>query len=154
ILLEVNNHPLGRGAEEGEAGDLELAQAIAEGAAAVGFLDAAGQRALAADASAVGIGETGAGKGAGREDERILRRERIDRGQAALDERLGDEIAARQYDLLAVQFVAFDRVRAEANDVIGANGISLCFRGGVTHRRPYPTHFVPTGRSHSLPCAL
>ena len=47
--------------------------AVAEAAAAVGLLDAAGERALAAHARAVGVGEAGARERPGREDQRILR---------------------------------------------------------------------------------
>src|SRR4029450_7163406 len=45
VLLEVQHHPLGRGVEEREPRDLQLAQRVAERATAVGFLDAAGERA-------------------------------------------------------------------------------------------------------------
>src|SRR4029453_17216701 len=75
VLLQVEHHPGGRGAVQGEAGDLLLAEPVAEGAAAIGLLDAAGERALAAHAGAVGVGEARAREGARREDERGRRRE-------------------------------------------------------------------------------
>src|SRR6059036_991992 len=63
ILLEVQHDPVGRGAVQVEAGDPQLAHPVAEGAAAVRLLDAARERALAADARAVGVGERRAGEG-------------------------------------------------------------------------------------------
>src|SRR5439155_8047114 len=87
VLLEVQNHPVRRGSAEREARDLELAERVAEGAAPVGLLHAAGERALAADARAVGVGKARAGKGSGREDQRILRPERIHGAGVQLQQR-------------------------------------------------------------------
>src|SRR3989304_3180728 len=94
VLPEVDDHPARRGAEQREPGDLQLAQAEAERAAGVRLLDAARERTLAADARAVGVGEARAGEGAGREDERVLRRQRINGGCVKVEEGLGDQVAA------------------------------------------------------------
>ena len=104
VLLEVEDHPARRGAVQGEAGDLQLAQRVAEGAAAVGFLDAAGERALAAHARAVGVGEAGAGERAGREDQRDSPGESGSTVAAPRSSRvLAMKIAAGPDDLLALQ---------------------------------------------------
>ena len=96
-------------AVEGEAGDLELAEGEGEGAAGIGFLDAAGQRALAADAEAVGVGEVGAGERAGGKDQRVVRPQRIDLGRALFQQRLGDEMPAELADdRLALQLLGLD----------------------------------------------
>ena len=59
-------------AEGTERGKL-LAQGEGEGAAAVGFLDAAGERAFAADGNAVGVGKICPGEGSGGKYQRVFR---------------------------------------------------------------------------------
>src|SRR5262249_35298792 len=84
VLREMDDDPVRRGAEEGEPGDLELSEAIAEGTTPVGLLDAPRQRALAPDARPVGVGEARAGEGPGREDQGVGRREGVDGGRPEL----------------------------------------------------------------------
>ena len=121
VLLEVENHPFPGGAEESEAGDLELAQHIAERPSAVGLLDAARERALAAHAGAIGVGETRAGEGSRREDEGVLRGKRLDGGGAHLDEGLGDQVPARLDHVLAVKLPLRDGAAAEIDVVVDAH---------------------------------
>jgi len=101
VLAQVDHDPvLGRPVER-EARDLEVSHRQPERAAGVRFLDAAGQRALAADAGAVRVRPVAAGEGAGGENQRIVRRQRLDLGSTQLVQRLGDEVAAGLRDLLA-----------------------------------------------------
>ena len=93
VLGEVDERPVLACAVQGEPRDVKLTERHPEGAARVRFLDAAGERAPAADADAVRIGEVGAGEGAGREDERVVARHRIDFRGAALEQGLDDEVA-------------------------------------------------------------
>src|SRR5439155_18484830 len=125
VFLEVDDDPARRRAVEGEAGDLELPEPIAEGAAAVGFLDSACQRALAPDAGAVGVGEARASERPRGEDERILGRQRIDGGGAQLEERLGDEVSARLDDRLAFQLALADRAVVQLDVVVRAHRMLL-----------------------------
>src|SRR4030095_4588732 len=81
-FLKWSTTQAGGGAAVGRnAGDVLRPQAIGEGAAAIGFLDAAGERALAADARPVGVGEARAGEGAGREGPRVGGGQGVRRGR-------------------------------------------------------------------------
>src|SRR5437667_378179 len=119
VLLEVDDGPAGGRPVQRESGDLQLAQAIAEAAAAVGLLDAARERALTAHARTVGVGEARAGEGAGREDERVGGRQRVDSGRAQLEQRLGDQVTPGPDDLLAVQLAPGDRAASQVDVVVG-----------------------------------
>ena len=105
-----------------ETADLELPEREAEGAAGIGFLDAAGQRALAADAEPVGVGEIRSGEGAGRKDQRIARRQRVDLGHPHPEQRLRNEIAAGSHHGLAVKFFRFDLSVGEMDVQVFAHG--------------------------------
>ena len=144
VLFEVDDHPVRGGAVQREPGDLLLAEAIAEGAAAIGFLDAAGQWALAADAGAIGIGEAGARERSGREDQRVLRRQRIDRGGAQVEQRLGDEVPPGPDDLLAVHLSLVDRAVAEPEIVVVAHVLAPWRCRKLGRSTPWP-HFGRSG---------
>src|SRR5262249_59077662 len=113
--MEGEDAPGGGGAEDRKARDLEETQPIAERPSAVRLLDAAGERALAADAGAVGVGEARTGKGARREDERVPGRERLDGGGAHLDEGLGDQGPAGLDHGLAVELPLRGRTAGEVD---------------------------------------
>src|SRR5205814_3823414 len=127
-LLEVDDDPARRGAVQREAGDAELSEAVAEAPPAVRFLDAAGERALAADAGPVGVGEARPREGAGGEDQWILRRQRIDGRGAQLEERLRDVVAACLDDGLAFQLALRDRAVAQGDVVVLAHQTLLLTR--------------------------
>src|SRR5581483_10428196 len=56
-----------------------------------------------------------------REDQRVGGRERVDGGGTALEQALGDEIAAGADDLLAVQFAPGDRAGPQVDVVVRAH---------------------------------
>src|SRR5205085_1880942 len=93
----------------------------AEAPAAVRFLDAAGERALGADARAVRVGERRAGEGPRGEDQRILWRQRVDGRRAQFEERLGDPVAPRLDDRLAFELTLVDRPVTQLDLVINAH---------------------------------
>src|SRR5439155_25097058 len=145
----------GRGLVEGEPGDLQLAQAVAEAAAAVGLLDTAGERALAPDARPVGVGEARAGEGAGREEERVARGQGVDGGRAQVEQRLGDQETAGLDDRLALELPLGDRAVMQVDVVVRAHRWLLAFLPVIGARvmcsrepRPAPSASQrPWGRS-------
>ena len=124
VLLEVDHHPARRGAVQREARDLLLAEAVAEGAAAVGLLDAAGERALAADARAVGIGEARAGEGSRREDERVGGDSGSTVAAPSSSSVLRDQVAAGLDDVVAVQLPRGDRAVGQLDIVVLAHDVA------------------------------
>ena len=96
-----------------EAGDLELSEGEAEGASGIGLLDAARQRALAAHAEPVGVGEVGAGKRPGGKDQGVLRRHWLDAGRTHIEQGFSDEISTGTNDRLAMKFFRPDRTVRE-----------------------------------------
>src|SRR5262245_42170427 len=117
----MENHARRRGSVESEAGDPELSQPVAEGAAPVGLLDATGERTLAADARPIGVREARPGKGTGRKDQRVFRREGISGGGAQLEERLGDQVATGLDDVLTVEFARGDRAVVQVDVEVSAH---------------------------------
>ena len=121
VLLEVDHHPVRRGAVEREAGDLVMAEAIAERSAPVRLLDASGEWALAADARAVRVGEARAGEGPRGEDERVGGGQRIHGGRVQLQQRLGDQVAPGFHDRLAFEVALVDGLIAQLDVVVVAH---------------------------------
>src|ERR1700730_830929 len=121
VLLEVDHHPVRGSVEQGEARDVLLAEPVAEAAAPVGLLDPAGQRALAAHAGWVGVGEARAREGPRREDERVGRGERVDSSRTQLEQGLGDEVAAGLHDRLAGELSLRVVPVAQADVVVDAH---------------------------------
>ena len=121
VLPEMEDHPLRCRAVQREAGDPQLAQAVAERAAAVRLLDASRQRALAADARAVGVREGGAGERAGREDQRIGRGQRVDRRGTELQQGLRDEVPAGPDVVFALDVPLGDRAIGQVDIVVDAH---------------------------------
>ena len=62
IFFEVYDGPLFGDAVKGKAGNFKLPHRVAKGTAAIGFFDAARQRAFATHAGAVGVGKAGTGQ--------------------------------------------------------------------------------------------
>ena len=123
VLPDVDQRPVVRRPLEGQARDAELTEPEGEGAAAVRFLDPAGQRTLAAGADAVGVGEVGPGEGAGGEDQRVLPGERVDLRRVLLEQRAGDQMASGADDLLARELLAAHVAGGEVDVMVEAHGV-------------------------------
>ena len=104
ILGDADHHPLTGRTMECEAGHFQVAQGQGKGTAGIGLLYAAGQRTLAADAEAIGIGEIGSRERPGGEDQRVPGRQWIDGRYSALEQSPGYQISPRPGDRLAMQF--------------------------------------------------
>ena len=122
VLGDADDSPLGRCVVQCEAGNFELPEREAEAASRVGFLDTAGERTLAAHTEAIRVGKVGAGKGTGREDQRVLGRHGIDRGHAHVEQLSGNEVAAGANDRLALQFFGLDRLISQMDVEVLAHG--------------------------------
>ena len=150
VLVDVDHRPLVRRAVEVEPGDLELTQGEGEGAARVRFLDAAGQRALAADGEPVRVREIGARERAGGENQRVLGRQRVHFRRALLQQRFGDQVPAGTDDRLAVQFLGLDGPVAEVDVKIFSHSVRVsgshrivCHIAGICP--PYSSSFTAPG---------
>ena len=113
VFFQVDDNPLIRRAMQSETGQMGLTQGDAQSAAGVGFLDAAGQRALATYADAVGIGKIGAGERPGGKDQRIVGRQGLHRGDILLNQGLGDQIAPAADQLFPFLRDSFHRARVQ-----------------------------------------
>src|SRR4029453_5057358 len=94
---------------------------------------------------------------AGGGDERVGGRQRIDRGRAQLEERLGDQIPAGPDDVLTVQLTPGDRaagpVDVAKNSHAHAPFVRVCSEGNVMSRRggvKFPAEGSPAVRAIPL----